>query len=70
MNTTATENSWFRVPEVWLMIVLLGGVVIGSLMLVATAVRHGDQLHTPVPHSIASPLPPTTATRPSDETTP
>ena len=68
MNTT--ENAWFRVPEVWLMIVLLGGVVIGSLMLVVTAVRHGDQLHAAVPHAIASPLPPTAAARPSDDATP
>jgi hypothetical protein len=68
MNTT--ENSWFRVPEVWLMIVLLAAAVAGSLMLAATAVRHNDQLRTAAPHSIASPLPPSAAARASEDATP
>jgi len=68
MNTN--ENAWFRVPEVWLMIVLLAGMVIGSLMLVATALRHTDQLRTPAPHSLASPLPPSAAAQPADHATP
>jgi len=64
-----TENTWFRVPEVWLIIVLLGGMVIASFALLATALRHSDQLHA-APHSLASPLPPSTAARPSDDATP
>jgi len=70
MNTTARDNHWFRVPEVWLMIVMLGAVMTGSLMLVATAFRHTDQLHTLAPASLASPLPPSAASRPADDATP
>jgi hypothetical protein len=57
---------WYRVPEVWLMWVLLVGIVIGSFALLATALRHPDTLQT-APHAIASPLPPSTATRPADD---
>lgn len=70
MITNTTENAWFRVPEVWLMIVLLVGMVIASFALLATAVRHNDQLRTPVARSLASPLPPSTAVRASDDVTP
>jgi len=68
MNTYA--NRWYVVPEVWLMLFLLSSAVVGSLLLVATAVRHGDALPSPVPHAVASPLPPSTAVRPSDDATP
>jgi hypothetical protein len=57
---------WYRIPEVWLIWFLLVGIVIGSLALVATAVRHPDTLRA-APHAIASPLPPSTAARPSDD---
>ena len=67
MNTI--RDAWYRVPEVWLILILLGGTMAGSLALVATAVRHGDALRTPAPHSLASPLPPTAA-RPADAATP
>ena len=63
------EQAWYRVPEVWLILFLLGVAVVGSLALVATAVRHGDALRTPPPHALASPLPPTAA-RPADDATP
>ncbi len=53
----ARQNTWYRVPEVWLIIVLLGSTMVGSLALVATAYRHPDTLQT-TPPSIASPLPP------------
>jgi hypothetical protein len=55
MNDAA--NRWYRVPEVWLMIVLLGGTVIGSLALVRTAYTHPDAT-VGAEHPVASPLPP------------
>ena len=64
----ARQNMWFRVPEVWLIIVLLGSVMTGSLALVATAYRHPDTMHA-APRSIASPLPPSSAARPADAAT-
>jgi hypothetical protein len=65
----ANQNTWYRVPEVWLIIVLLGSVVTGSLALVATAYRHPDTLKE-TPRSIASPLPPSSTARPADAATP
>ncbi len=65
----ANQNTWYRVPEVWLIIVLLGSVVTGSLALVATAYRHPDALQV-TPRSIASPLPPSSAARAADAATP
>lgn len=62
-------NRWYRVPEVWLILVLIGSTMAGSLALVATALRHRDELvvaHRP----IASPLPPSHAQRPADDATP
>ena len=66
----ANQNTWYRVPEVWLILVLLVSTMAGSLALVATAYRHGDQLPTPPPMSLASPLPPSAVARPADATTP
>ena len=68
MNTRA--NTWYRVPEVWLMIGLLGATVVGSLALVATALSHDDRLRSSVPHALASPLPPSSAAHPADQVTP
>ncbi|MBS0516382.1 MAG: hypothetical protein JSS16_13025 [Proteobacteria bacterium] len=62
-------NRWYRVPEVWLILVLIGSTMVGSLALVATAFEHRDDLvvaHRP----IASPLPPSHAQRPADDATP
>jgi hypothetical protein len=67
MNTT--RNRWYRVPEVWLMIVMLLATMTGSLALVATAFGHHDELKHVGP-SIASPLPPTSAAHPADRATP
>jgi hypothetical protein len=67
MNSTA--NRWYRVPEVWLMIVMLLATMTGSLALVATAFEHRDELLHAGP-SIASPLPPTSAPQPADHATP
>jgi len=63
------ENMWYRVPEVWLIIVLLGTMICGSFALLATAIRHPDTL-TRAPMPIASPLPPSHALRPADAATP
>ena len=49
MNTN--RNAWYRVPEVWLILFLLGSAIAGSLALVATAVRHGDALRMPAPQN-------------------
>jgi len=69
-RSRANEVScWYRVPEVWLVLVLIGSAVIGSLALVATALRHRDELVVAHP-PIASPLPPSHARRPADEATP
>ena len=66
---SARQNMWYRVPEVWLILVLLGSTMIGSLALVATAYRHTDEL-LKAPVSIASPLPPSSAAQPADAATP
>ncbi|ANB18391.1 hypothetical protein [Dokdonella koreensis] len=38
----APRLPWYRVPEVWLILVLLGATVIGSIALVFTAVGRPD----------------------------
>lgn len=50
----ATPMRWYRVGEVWLMLVLLGTTVVGSLSLVVTAVRHPDA-HIVVPNDVPRP---------------
>lgn len=54
MNVPNTRTPWFRVPEVWLMVVLLGATVLGSFALIASAVQHPDA-HITVPHDAARP---------------
>jgi hypothetical protein len=53
--------AWYRVPEVWLILILLGATVIGSLALVVTAVRTPDA-HIAVPGDVPRPskIPPIT----------
>lgn len=63
------RSQWYRVPEVWLIVVMLGVTVAGSLALVATAFAHRDELKH-VGTSIASPLPPSSTAQPADQTTP
>ncbi|HSE11616.1 MAG TPA: hypothetical protein VLB69_03185 [Rudaea sp.] len=67
MNDRA--NRWYRVPEVWLMIVMLLATMTGSLALVATAFEHRDEMLHAGP-SIASPLPPTSAAHPAAHAAP
>jgi len=62
-------NRWYRVPEVWLMIVMLVVTMMGSLALVATAFGNRDELPQVGPR-IASPLPPTTAPPQAERKTP
>jgi hypothetical protein len=63
------RSKWYVVPEVWLILIMLGATVTGSLALVATAFGHRDELVHAAP-AIASPLPPSTASRPADAATP
>lgn len=62
-------NRWYRVPEVWLVLLLIGSAVVSSLALVATALEHRDDL-VAAHHPIASPLPPSHALKPADDATP
>lgn len=48
------STRWYRVVEVWLIVVLLGATVLGSLSLVATAMRHPDA-HIVVPDDAPRP---------------
>ncbi len=48
MNSASHEAptmAWYRVPEVWLMLVLLGAMVIGSFALLSSAIRTPDTAH-------------------------
>ena len=57
------RNQWYRVPEVWLILILLGATVLGSVALVGTAFAHHDEL-LPAGPAIASLLPPTHVAKP------
>lgn len=48
------RTPWHRVPEVWLMVLLLGATVLGSFALIATAVQHPDA-HIVVPNDVPRP---------------
>jgi hypothetical protein len=63
------DNRWYRVPEVWLMIVMLVATMAGSLALVGTAFEHRDDLLRAGP-VIAAPLPPSSVHRPAPATRP
>lgn len=54
--------AWYRVPELWLILVLLGATVIGSFALLATAIRTPDA-HVTVPNDVPRPsrIPPSEA---------
>ncbi|WP_440222178.1 hypothetical protein ACQQ2N_13910 [Dokdonella sp. MW10] len=54
-NAPATPRTpWHRVPEVWLILVLLGATVVGSVSLVVTAMRERDT-HLVVPDDVPRP---------------
>jgi len=46
---TSPTMAWYRVPELWLILFLLGAAVIGSFSLLATAIRSPDA-HIVVPN--------------------
>ena len=57
MNTPASDvptMAWYRVPELWLMLILLGAMVVGSFALLATAIRSPDA-HIMVPNDVPRP---------------
>ena len=51
--------AWYRVPEMWLILILLGATVLGSFALLFTAIRTSDT-HIRVPEDVPRPstLPP------------
>ena len=57
MNSASHEvptMAWYRVPEVWLMLVLLGAMVIGSFALLSSAI-HTPDTHIVVPNDVPRP---------------
>jgi hypothetical protein len=46
--------AWYRVPEMWLILIMLGATVIGSFALLATAIRTSDT-HVTVPNDVPRP---------------
>lgn len=57
--SSMSPTPWYRVIEMWLILVLLSSAVIGSFALLGTALRHPDQ-HLVVPNDVprSSQLPP------------
>lgn len=57
----APRSAWYRVPEVWLMFVLLGATIIGTFVMMAMASRQPDT-HLVVPNDVPRPskIPPIT----------
>jgi hypothetical protein len=71
MNASArmqpeTPTPWFRVGEVWLVLMLLGASVIGTFGLLAAALAHPD-VHLVVPNAVHQPssMPPMAPTTPA-----
>ena len=60
---------WYRVPEVWLILILLGATVIGSFALLAEAINTPDT-HVVVPDDVPRPsrIPPTNPATPDAAT--
>ena len=60
--------AWYKVPELWLILILLGATVVASFALLATAIRTSDA-HVIVPNDVPRPskIPPSEpANLPSD----
>lgn len=49
-----SPTPWFRVAEVWLVLLLLTGAVVGSFVLLAAALNHPD-VHLVVPNAVRQP---------------
>lgn len=58
----APHMAWYRVPELWLILILLGATVAGSFALLVTAIRTPDT-HVTVPNDVPRPsrIPPSEA---------
>lgn len=58
-DSTSRTMPWYRVPEVWLILFLLGSTVIGSFALLAEAINTADT-HIVVPDDVprSSRMPP------------
>ncbi|MBN8482222.1 MAG: hypothetical protein J0L88_11600 [Xanthomonadales bacterium] len=57
----AVQTAWYRVPEVWLIFVLLGATILGTFVMMAMATRQPDT-HLVVPNDVPRPskIPPIT----------
>lgn len=67
-SASSPPEPWYRVGVMWLFVGGLGAVVIGSFMLLATAITHADvELHsTPMkPASYEKAAPATAALKPA-----
>jgi hypothetical protein len=62
--------AWYRVPEMWLILIMLGATVVGSFALLATAIRTSDT-HVTVPNDVPRPsrIPPSEAAAPPSDAT-
>ncbi len=70
-SDTVASMAWYRVPELWLILILLGATVIGSFALLVTAIRMPDA-HIVVPNDVPRPsrippILPAASTRPATE---
>lgn len=65
-DPTTPSMPWYRVPEVWLILILLGATVIGSFALLAEAINTSDS-HIVVPDDVPRPsrIPPTNPAAPA-----
>jgi hypothetical protein len=63
------KNRWYRVPEVWMILVLIGGMVLISFGLLYVSLRYPDP-SAEAPTPVATPLPPSSHARPADSATP
>ncbi len=68
-DPASPSMSWYRVPEVWLILFLLGATVIGSFALLAEAINTSDT-HVVVPDDVPRPsrIPPTNPATPDAAT--
>ena len=53
-NPPRTAMAWYRVPELWLIFILLGATVIGTFVMMAMAARQPDT-HLVVPNDVPRP---------------
>jgi hypothetical protein len=48
------QMAWYRVPEMWLMLILLSAMVVGSFALLGEAI-HTPDVHIVVPNDVPRP---------------